>query len=108
MDIQAGQESLSKAHTDRLVGSVCCDSTGLGVLGQGDVNTNSVSGIASALPRLASQLSGLKRTEGVTDRVPLISVEFDSATFAIKEYDAYTVALRFKKDKGGVEGTRSS
>ncbi len=91
-------ESLISGERADVGGIMCNDPNGLCLISKGaSMNSdNDGSGVYTSLVRLASQLSPHQRRQENENPQPppLITIETDSTSILVKEYDGHTVALK--------------
>ena len=90
--------SLVQGDREGVGGFLCNDSAGLCLLSKGNMGCdNYESGVYTSLVRLASQLSptavASSSSSSSSEANPLVTIETETKSILIKEYDGNTVAL---------------
>lgn len=99
-------------------GILCNDTSGLCLASQGNISTENA-GVFTNLVRLAAQLpessSGSSSQNGSSAvAAPVITIEYDSFAYIVKEYDGHAVAARVPRiqsqsiPSGGLQGANSN
>jgi hypothetical protein len=88
-------ESLLSGDSATIDGILCNDPSGLCLISKGNMNCENESGAYTNLVRLASQLH--PQQQAAMNEAPLITIESDSTSILVKEYDGHTVAMKAPK-----------
>eukprot|EP00934_Nitzschia_sp_Nitz4_P008948 Nitzschia sp. Nitz4//scaffold178_size73299//26025//26339//NITZ4_005701-RA/size73299-processed-gene-0.4-mRNA-1//1//CDS//3329539128//8938//frame0 len=86
-------ESLTSGDRSEIGGILCNDVNGLCLVSKGNMSAQANSGVYSNMVRLASQLSP-NQSSADANNAPLITIECDTSTFLVKDYNGHAVALR--------------
>jgi hypothetical protein len=84
--------SLVNGDREGVGGFLCNDPSGLCLISKGNMSCGNESGVYTSLVRLASQLSPNQQANA-NNAPPLVTIETDSTSILVKEYDGHTVAV---------------
>ena len=89
-------ESLFSGERADVGGIMCNDPNGLCLVSKGKMDGDKDSGVYTSLARLASQLSPQQHAtiNNESPPAPLITIETDTTSILVKEYDGHTVAMK--------------
>lgn len=102
-------ESLVSGDRAGVGGILCNDSNGLCLVSKGNMNSDNESGVYTSLVRLASQLTPYQQASMNNENPPspLITVETNSTSILVKEYDGHTVAIKVGRTDSSKPGDQT-
>eukprot|EP01083_Nonionella_stella_P074036 200612_1 len=90
------QAQYLKVEGKRTAALMCCDQNGLCLKKKGNIDA-SHSGTYTAVMRLAAQLDGFPSSPTSSTRGLTVSIDTDSSSTIIKQFDGHTVVMKAPK-----------